>query len=692
MTVHFLRGIAMAVLLSGSALAAAGEDDQAGLIYGPFNAALEQRLRRQIEASLSPPPPAQSPSQPDRILPWANPVGGLTARIEYVGSGGYSGLVVMVRLKNVSDKVLVVPTGNPEDSAKPPWFELYQWHPDGLWTRRPWDSSGQSDPPVSAGAGLSGVFAPAPEREPPLVALKPQESCLACLSGVEILDDKRENDVYTPATSIKVVLRQPASQQSGRWQGSLETPPRAPATRPEALATNLPMPEHFPEFSRETFPRGNEPGFLPAVFALRNSNYELLQALEMYDAIGVRREFERRMLVEKDVPVKLLMAAVAARAGSRTAALFLLEIMRDTDEKTVRNLHVALGMVLTASPADPPNWILGMVLTALCDRRRVKNETVLTISDMAADEFLGLTEPLAYVKCRKAVPCLIEIAKRTQGAGGPVRALGEIGDPRAIPVLIESLKRAGKTDKYEEGDRLGDDFLQSVEALAHLKAKEAVPALIAYVEFPEVIEALERIGDPTAAPAIRKVLAATKEPAPSAKPRKGKAELSGDNDPFHDAINDEPTLEQKRRFAARLALLALEVRDPIPQLCAMLGEQSRGELQRLTVVWRLGDRPDPRAIPFLVNAIKSDASGAVRGEAIEFLSVFKYKAAVEGLIGCFDVDFRGKDDGKRAYEPAMFRANIAESLRGITGQPFGADKAQWLRWWREKGSTTAELK
>jgi hypothetical protein len=40
----------------------------------------------------------------------------------------------------------------------------------------------------------------------------------------------------------------------------------------------------------------------------------------------------------------------------------------------------------------------------------------------------------------------------------------------------------------------------------------------------------------------------------------------------------------------------------------------------------------------------------------------------------------------------MLRDNIAKSLRSITGQPFGVEKGRWLRWWREEGMGSADLK
>ena len=48
------------------------------------------------------------------------------------------------------------------------------------------------------------------------------------------------------------------------------------------------------------------------------------------------------MQAEKMVPMKLLLASIAATAGSKEAAEFFSETKKDTDYHTVVNLHYAL--------------------------------------------------------------------------------------------------------------------------------------------------------------------------------------------------------------------------------------------------------------------------------------------------------------------------------------------------------------
>ena len=192
------------------------------------------------------------------------------------------------------------------------------------------------------------------------------------------------------------------------------------------------------------------------------------------------------------------------------------------------------------------------------------------------------------------------------------------------------------------------------------------------IEHPDVIEALERIGDSRATPPLQDLILS-----------KGKMEKPG--------VNNDPEIVQQRLAAARIAVASLDSDDHIGKLCELLTDVSFDEFQRRSVVWCLGRRPDPRAIPFLAKAIKTDPSGAVVNQAITVLAEFKYKAAVDALIECFPADFRDKNDWKRAFTPEMFRDNIADTLRSLTGQPIGPDQAQWLNWWKAHRATAPGL-
>ncbi len=407
---------------------------------------------------------------------------------------------------------------------------------------------------------------------------------------------------------------------------------------------------------------GNGPPNQTSIQGLYYANWDLIKSLDNYEPASLLKELERRRNTETNADLKLLLAA---SRGSSQGALMLLDAMKSTDFETVRRVHVGLRHTLFGFKEDQPDWI---VSTALADQRYVTDfdcsgPELLTIS-YHADEDGSLTLALGHVKCKKAVPFLIQMCRDAQGARGPVMSLGDIGDRRAIPVLLECLRRAGAEVEYQDGYGLPDRFSRPVYALASLKAQEAVPELLKYIAFPEVIESLATIGDLRAVEPLEQLVA-------------NDGRITRNNRSIY------PQLADKRVVAAKISLACLDKENGVSTLCKLLSDTSFGEFQRREVVWRLGHRRDPRAIPFLVKAIKTDASGSVVNQAITVLSVFKYKTAVDGLIECFDANFEGKADWKRAYTPEMFRENIAQSLHGITGHELGPDKGAWHDGWRE---------
>lgn len=610
---------------------------------------------------------------------WSEAVGGLQAVILDF-TQGYRDDVVLVGLKNVSDKPLTVPVSHPENHPRAGLFDLQVRNDGGEWKSvkkfSEHKESEQSlwkkdeDPDQQKSKKLKA-------DSPLTFKLSPGKVAVVYLNGD-----------YSPMikadSEVRIVLHQTAATAaSGAWQGRINTPP-VPAfgddEMVEKLKGSLDFPEFFPNFDTRGFWGGNMSGHETDVSRLRISNGVLLEALDLFKESEVRKEFEHRFTVENDMPMKLLDASVAVGRGSQLAALCLLEMMKETDYDTIRNLHNTLGQIVYQHGAKQPAWLLAMVKAALSDERfltglekaNFDSNTRLKISYLA-DEDGDLALTLGEVKCPEAVPYLIERVVTNKGSKS-IWALGATGDPRAIPILLDVLKRDGKTAKYESGAGLSPEtFSRAIGALASLHATEAVPALIDYSQYPEVIEALNEIGDRRAVPVLREM-------------------VQNEGRVIRDGKELNPKEASARLIKSKIVLATLEEGDAIPRLCALLNDKSFGKYDRRDVIWKLGEQPDPRAIPFLIKLIKTDPSGSVVNQAINVLSAFKYKAAVEGLIDCFDTNFVGKSDWKRAYEPEMFQENIAESLRSITGRKIGLDKKKWLNWWQSEGKSTVDLK
>lgn len=451
-----------------------------------------------------------------------------------------------------------------------------------------------------------------------------------------------------------------------------------------ALAENAdvikkPLPTDFPELKRDTsrlWLTSNGSGMESEFTKLYWTNSDLLRSLSGYTADSITAMFGERMKKEQDVHVKLLLAAFAAENGNVDARKFIEEMAEKTDYKITLSRLSALRHLIASS--NPQEWVLDAVHNALKDTRKAagmeksgwQSGTEFDVSYLA-DEMEHLTYAAGQLKNPKSVPVLIEMAKRTDGSRGPVTALGMIGDSRAIPLCLEFLQREDKAIK-DHTSQERDFSHELVAALAGLKATEAVPMLLNYLHSPEVITALGGIGDERAIEPLKKMVA---------------DQGHVPNDPY-----DWKGRFQQRVFAARMALIKLEKDDPYPKWIVVLQDKSLEWSQRREAVWELGWHPDPRAIPPLIATAKSDPDGAVVNQTITVLSAFKYKAAVAGLIECFDADFKGKSDWKRANTPDMFADNIAKTLHTLTGQDFGPDKTRWLKWWNEEGKKLESLK
>lgn len=633
----------------------------------------DERIRKLIDETCN---PATSGPAGERNFVWSEASGGLQAMILDISNCGYRGVDVVIALKNVSDHPLVVPVGDCRNQPRSGVFNLEVKTSGGAWK-----AETKFFQIKGAKQGLldddeeENAKKPEQPNGPNHLSFKLAPGSLA----VVLLTGKNSPAIPVDA-EVRIAMKQSAEiAAAGAWRGTLDTPPVVwswDETMREALKGGLEFPAFYPAFDIRRGSVNNMSGCETDFVRLCLSNQTLLAALDRFGGDGVRIDFEQRFAREKDMPMKLLLASVAAGRGSKPAAIHLLEMMKQTDYEIVRNLHSAIERLIYHHDSRQPSWLLAMAVAALSDERFVtglektnwSEDTRFTIAHVA-DEDANLALALGQVQCREAVPFLIEMTRKNKSRM-PIMALGAAGDPRAIPVLLEILKTEGESGKPAESD---ETFTRVVEALSNLRATEAVPALLEYPQYPEVIEALDKIGDRSAIPVLRELVR-----------NKGRV--------FHKDTEIRPKDAPERLVKSKIALATLEDGDAIPRLTALLGDKSFGEFDRREVIWRLGERADARAIPFLVKAIKTDPSGSVVNQAISVLAVFKYKAAVEGLIACFDADFTGKNDWKRAYEPSMFRENIAESLRDITGQKFGPRKKQWLHWWQSEGKSASGLK
>lgn len=621
-------------------------------------------LRRLIHEGFRDPEPKPRAVAMPPWFQWSGVVNDLACRIEYANDGGYAvGYTVMVRLENRGTKPMKVPMGNPRDSKPARIFELHARHQNESWAREPWLHGEHLDGPGPE-VEWNGIVHPSMEAGNDAdrmdLTLKPGESALAYLCGAPFQTRK--------TSEIKVVIRRAATEDPNTWHGVLESPP-FPADltekKLEASAGTLQAPDYFPEWNHIRFKSNRMCGDESEVHRLRISNAALVKIMAFYEPTRLCKVLEGLMAAEQDLPMKLLLASEAAPAGSESAAQLILDCLSDTDGQMVMSTLDAMKRLVYRYENRVPQWLLALTNYALHDDRRVTGTGMATWRYSAgyrvsylAEHSIDLPGAFGYTKCKEAVPMLLELLKDPDGyVSDTIQALGSIGDERAVPTLLEMMADDARTG--------GHQFRSLARALGALKAKEAVPALLKHLRYDEAIEALASIGDPCAVPALQALINS-----------EGRIDDSEDN--HFESASD-------RLVAAKIAVAALDTTARTQKLCELLNEPDFDRFDRRLVVRRLGDEPDPKAIPFLLKAIKEDSSGTVVYEAITTLSAFRHKDAITALIDCFDVNFQGMNDWSRASTPDGFRRIIARSLQRITGEDIEPDKEQWSQWWNTRG-------
>jgi len=211
------------------------------------------------------------------------------------------------------------------------------------------------------------------------------------------------------------------------------------------------------------------------------------------------------------------------------------------------------------------------------------------------------------------------------------RALGEMGDPKAIAPLIEAL-RAAKDDQQPS----------IILALGQLRARAAVDPLVRLLPDEDAIVSLAMIGDTRAVAPLRN--------------------LEGTS------------------AAARLALVRIESPGSAKALLDLLSREKEADAQ-LPIIGAIGETRDAVAVPVLVKLTHESPSGAVRGWSIRALGAIGSNAAIDELIALFEVDFTHTT----AWLPTSdvnesFRREISGALEVATGQKFGADAVAWRTW------------
>ena len=256
----------------------------------------------------------------------------------------------------------------------------------------------------------------------------------------------------------------------------------------------------------------------------------------------------------------------------------------------------------------------------------------------------------------RAVPAIIAAMERDPGMYYAAHALGQIGDPRAIPVLIQCLKDgSGSTESV-------------ITALGKLKSKEAVPILIkrlgsngdsfsgfGFTDTKILLETLLNIGDTRAIA------------------------------PIEEFLRREHSKHTKA--IARRVLVQLKSDNPVDKLLEMFKKEMY-EIEQGNILFDLTKYNDPQVIDKLDLIARSSGSAYLRREAICCLARIGDRRSLLVLASLLDITFSRDLIARHGWKGIpdfreYFPERIVQWLRYRTGQDFGRDRAAWEAWIKE---------
>jgi HEAT repeat protein len=348
-------------------------------------------------------------------------------------------------------------------------------------------------------------------------------------------------------------------------------------------------------------------------------------------------------------------------------------LKRQSESENLRHRYNAvrlLGVYLEGNPSQ--EWavteLVKLIDSCALDGSGVTSSTQIPSSVWKSpdDDAMDIMyEPMSHIcwclgaqQVKKAVPALMRFVERQPNLlwVWAVEALGEIGDQRAVPVLLKKLG-----DKDDAGCFV-------ISALGKLRSKEMVPVLISKLGHPKretygtnvmevesrcVLEALLNIGDGRAIDAIKEYLQTDHTP---------------------DLVKE-----------AKLTLIQLDSADPAKELLDLLHNETY-QPEKSKIIRILGKFKDARVVNAMSEIAESSDSAFMRREAIDALQQIGNRPALLELAGLLKIRFPqklGAEWGWKGPPPDFskyFPDLIVERLKEKTKQDFGFDSEKWSEW------------
>ncbi len=268
----------------------------------------------------------------------------------------------------------------------------------------------------------------------------------------------------------------------------------------------------------------------------------------------------------------------------------------------------------------------------------------------------SICRSLGRAKCQTATPAIMALVRRNPYSRGAIDALGEIGDRKAISLLMELLQK--------------DTGYQSnvISALTKLNAVEAIPILNKrlrraatstnggfhfQIEVERILEALLVFKDPSSIQALKEFIAA----------------------------NGQKSLVA----TAKRILIQLDSKDPVASLKALLNQETY-EPERSDIVFALARYPEDKRVVETLSLLAGESDSAfMRREAISALGEVDSRQALLALAELIDKPFPNNLKAKWGWKVApkdfteFFQNQILWILKEKTGEDFPKVSDPWKK-------------
>jgi len=258
------------------------------------------------------------------------------------------------------------------------------------------------------------------------------------------------------------------------------------------------------------------------------------------------------------------------------------------------------------------------------------------------------------LKLEEAVEPLIAILRRRPTDGEAALALGQIGDRRAIPILLQTIEHEGGVQLYHmlalqelDAPGLADILIRNLNQASLSVASSQAP-------FGVGSDCIDVLGDLDAKEAIeplKKLLATSPDENLNGEIRLTLARLTAAN---------------RRELAERL----LEIAETPPT-------KADDGVERVSAVEQVGATGQRCAIPRLLKLAKSSADLSMVHSAIRTIGHLGGDEAVAALVPLFDYNFSHSPQKDAKRVEVDYDRIVASALRAATGEDFGTDAQAW---------------